>query len=405
LLVVIVVGWRALGASRRASVPSEATAPAISVEVTPVATQTLTISVAAGGSVEAIQDVTVSSKIGGRVIAVPVREGDTVSVGQVLARLETGELMAQLQQAQATLQAAQARLQMLEQGARPQERAQVEATVAQAKANYANAQENFARMKSLYEAGAIGKAQLDAAQLQADVARQQYEAARQQWSMVETGPRIEERQMARAQVAQAQAGLAYARLQVDNATITSPLAGTVTRRFVDPGVTLAFPGQMAVAKVAQIDSVYVVLDVSETDLDRVRLGQPVTLRMDAYPDKVFTGTVREIGQAAEARTRVFRVKAIVPNAGHPLKPGMFGRGEISVARRENALVIPRDAVSDQGGDSTVFVAEGGKAQLRKIRLGVVSGPVVEVLSGLTKGEVVIVTGQSGVTDGTPITVR
>ncbi len=406
LLVVVLIAWRVLGASRRVAAPSQGVPLAVPVEVSPVAVQTLTITVTAGGNVEAIQEVTVSSKIGGRVIAVPVKEGDTVAVGQILTRLESGELTAQVQQAEATLQAAQARLQMVEQGARPQERAQVEATVAQAKANYASAQENLARMKTLYEAGAIGKAQLDAAQLQAEVARQQYEAARQQWGMMETGPRVEERQMARAQVAQAQAGVAYARLQAANATITSPLAGTVTRRFVDPGVTLAFPAQLAVARVAQIDSVYVVLDVSETDLDRVRIGQPVALRMDAYPDKVFTGTVREIGQAAEGRTRVFHVKAIVANPGHPLKPGMFGRGEITIARRENALVIPRDAVFDQGGETAVFIVEGGTtARVRKVRLGVMSGPVAEVISGLTKGDSVIVTGQSGVTDGTAITVR
>ncbi len=404
LLVVVGVGWRVLGASRRASAPAQETPPAVSVEVSPVKSQTLIVTVTAGGSVEALQEVTVSSKISGRVTVVPVKEGDTVAAGQVLARLETAELIAQVQQAEATLQAAQARLRMLEEGPRPQERVQMQGAVALAKANYESAKENLARMRMLYEAGAIGKAQLDAAQLQVDATRQQYEAALQQWNMVETGPRTEEMEVARAQVAQAQAAVAFARLQASNATITSPLAGTVTRRFVDPGVTLAV-GQMAVARVAQIDSVYVVLDVSETDLRRVQVGQPSELRVDAYPDKAFTGTVRELGQAAEGLTRAFRVKVAVANPGHALKPGMFGRGEITVARHENVLVIPRDAVLDQGGESAVFVADAGVARLRKIRLGLVQGPVVEVQDGLGKGENVIVAGQSGLTDGTAITVH
>ncbi len=404
LLVVVGVGWRVLGASRRAPVPAQETPPAISVEVSPVKSQTLIVTVTAGGSVEALQEVTVSSKISGRVTAVPVKEGDTVTVGQVLARLETGELIAQVQQAEATLQATRARLRMLEEGPRSQERVQMQGAVALAKANYESAKENLARMRMLFEAGAIGKAQLDAAQLQVDAARQQYEASLQQWNMVETGPRAEEMEMARAQVAQAQAAVAFARLQASNATITSPLAGTVTRRFVEPGVTLAL-GQMAVARVAQIDSVYVVLDVSETDLSRVQVGQPSELRVDAYPDKAFTGTVRELGQAAEGLTRAFKVKVAVANPGHALKPGMFGRGEITVARHENVLVIPRDAVLDQGGESAVFIVDAGVARLRKIRLGLVQGPVVEVLDGLGKDESVIVAGQSGLTDGTAITVH
>ncbi len=407
LLVLLVgVGWRVLGARGRTSERTQVTAPvAASVEVSPVETRTLQIAVSAAGTVEAIEDVTVSSKISGRVTVVPVREGDAVRAGQVVARLEGGEQAAQVRQAQGALRAAQARLTMLERGPRPQERAQVEDAVAQAKANYENAQLNLARMKSLYEAGAIGKAQLDAAQLQAEVARQQYDAVRQQWSMTETGPRVEELEMARAQVMQAQGALAYAQLQAAATVITAPLTGTVTRRYVDPGVLLATPGQMAVVRVAQIDSVYVVLDVSEGDMNRVRVGQLVKLRMDAYPDKDFSGTVREISPAAEGRSRVFKVKVLTPNAGHPLKPGMFGRGEIAVARHDSAMVIPRDAVIDQGADSAVFVAEGGVARLRKIRVGIVSGPVIEVLAGLSPGDRVIVSGQSGLTDGTPITVR
>jgi len=403
VVAVIGVGWRVLGGSRGAPAATPPASTAVPVEVSPAETQTLVVTVAAAGSTEALLDVTVNAKISGRVTAVLVKEGDTVAAGQVLARLETAELLAQVQQSEAGLQAAQARLRMLEQGARPQERAQVEGAVALAKANYDSARANLARMQMLYEAGAIGKAQLDAAQLQVEAARQQYDAARSQWSMMETGPRAEELDMARAQVAQAQAGVAFARLQAANATITSPLAGTVTRRFVEQGVLLSVSGQ--VARVAQIDSVYVVLDVSETDLGAVHVGQSVALRMDAYPDKPFTGMVREIGQAADGRTRVFKVKVALANPGHLLKPGMFGRGEITVGRHEDAIVIPRDAIVDQGGESAVFVADAGKAQLRKVRLGVVSGPVVEVLSGLAKGEKVIVGGQTGVTDGTAITVR
>ncbi len=471
LIVLVGVAWRVLGSSRRQAAPPP-TEVAVPVEVRPVEARTLVETVVAGGSVAAVEEVTVTTKLTGRVQAVLVKEGDRVRAGQVLVRLESGELAAQVHQAEANLAAAQARLQMLgqgarpqertqaedqvrqaeanlaaaqarlqmvERGARPQERAQVEAAVAQAKANYETAKANLERMQALYETGAISKAQLDAAQLQHDVARSQYDAAVQHWNMVQIGPRPEEIEMARsqvraataqldaaqqqrsliqqgpraqeiemarAQVAQAQAVVSFARLQLGNATITSPLAGAVTLRFVDPGqLVMLMPGQGSLITVAQIDTVDVGLDVSETDLARVRPGQPVALHADAYPDRTFSGTVRDVGLAADPRVRVFKVKVAVANPDHLLKPGMFARGEITTARRERALVIPRDAVLLENGRASVFVVEAGKARMRKVRLGVMSGPVVEVLSGLASGEAVIVTGQSGLVDGAPVAVR
>lgn len=474
VLVVVLVaglGWRVMGAGRRGAAlpPVESAVP---VEVRPVETTTLFETVVAGGSVAGVEDVTIMAKLTGRAEAVLVKEGDRVRAGQVLVRLESGELAAQVLQAEANLASAQARLQMmiegarpqeraqveeqvrqaeanlagaqsrlqmLERGARPQERAQVEAAVAQAKANMDTAKANLDRMQSLFELGAVSKAQLDAAQLQYDVAKSQYDAAKQQWNMTEIGPRIEEIQiarsqvqaaraqrditlqqramiqqgartqeveMARAQVAQVQAGLAFARLQLANATITAPFAGTVTRRLVDPGqLVTTMPGEGMLITVAQIDTVHVGLDVSETDLARVTPGQTVALRVDAYPDRSFTGTVREVGQAADPRVRVFKVKVAVANPDHLLKPGMFARGTITTGQHAQALVIPRDAVTTESGQSTVFIAEAGKARTRKVRLGIMSGPVVEVLEGLAKGDAVIVVGQSGLTDGTPVSAR
>ncbi len=471
LVLVVGLGWRVMGAVRRGTALPPVD-PAVPVEVRPVETTTLFETVVAGGTVAGVEDVTVTAKVTGRVEAVLVKEGDRVRAGQVLVRLEGGELAAQVRQAEANLASAQARLQMmiegarpqeraqveeqvrqaeanlasaqsrlqmLERGARPQERAQVEAAVAQAKANMDTAKANLDRMQSLFELGAVSKAQLDAAQLQYDVAKSQYDAAKQQWNMTEIGPRIEELQMARsqvqaaraqrdmalqqramiqqgartqeldmarAQVAQAQAGLAFARLQLANATITAPFAGTVTRRLVDPGqLVTTMPGQGMVITVAQIDTVHIGLDVSETDLARVKPGQTVALRVDAYPDRSFTGTVVEVGQAADPRVRVFKVKVAVANPDHLLKPGMFARGTITTGQHAQALVIPRDAVTTESGQSTVFIAEAGKARTRKVRLGIMSGPVVEVLEGLTKGDAVIVVGQSGLTDGTPVSAR
>jgi len=406
LVVVIVLAaavWRVLGSGQRSAAPAQQTEAGVPVEVAPVQTKNLLDIVSAGGSVEAAQEVTIAAKIPGRVAAVLVREGDRVLRGQVLIRLEDRELAAQLQQAEGNLAASQARLRLLELGARPQERAQVEQAVAQARASFETAAETLNRMQTLLASGAVSQSQLDAARLQYDVARAQYESARQQLSVVQTGARPEELDMARAQVAQAQAAVTFARLQLANATITSPLSGTVTTRSVEPG-SLASPG-VPLMTVAQIDTVSVVLDVSETDLGRLKVGQIATVRADAYPDLTFRGTIKEIGQAADSRTRTFKVKVAVENARHELKPGMFARAEITIGLRENALVIPRDAVVTENGRSVVFVVIDGRARARQIEVGMISGPVVEVRSGLEAGQSVVVAGQSDLTDGDAVTVR
>jgi HlyD family secretion protein len=471
LILVVGIGWRVMSAGRRAEAPTAAEV-GVPVEVRPAETTTLVERVSAGGSITALREVLVTAKLTARVAAVLVNEGDDVRAGQVLVRLESEDVQAQVRQAEAglaaaaarlrmleegarpqeraqaddqvrsaeaNLAAATARLRMLEEGARPQERAQADAAVAQARANFETAKANLDRMRMLYETGAVSKAQLDAAELQHDVARAQYDAAVQQRSLVQTGPRAQEIemarsqvqaaraqldaarqqralvqqgaraqevQMARAQVAQAQAAVAFARLQLANATVVAPFAGTVTRRLVEPGqLVTPMPGQGALVMLAQIDTVYAGLDVSETDLGRIRVGQPVALRIDAYPDRTFTGTVRELGYAADPRVRVFRIKVAVPNPDHALKPGMFARGEITVATHPGATVIPRSAVVTEGGRTLVFVAEAGIARARTVRLGIASGPMVQVVFGLSKGDAVIVAGHDGLTDGTPVSVR
>jgi RND family efflux transporter MFP subunit len=209
--------------------------------------------------------------------------------------------------------------------------------------------------------------------------------------------------MARSQVAQAQAAVSLIRVQIANTTITSPLAGIVTHRGIEPG-EMAAPG-VPLFTVAKISSVYAVFDVSETDLGRVRQGQPVAVRVDSFPGRLFQGTVRDIAEAGDPRTRVFKVKALVSNADRALKPAMFARGEITVGRASNAIVIPRDAVSTDNGKPSVFVVESGTARTRTIQVGRTYGPLIRVLAGLRPGESVVIAGQSGLTDGTAVTVR
>ncbi|HEY6102536.1 MAG TPA: efflux RND transporter periplasmic adaptor subunit [bacterium] len=408
-IVVIVVilglaGWRVVGRRSRASAPAPQPASAsVPVEVTRVTTRDLVDLVSAGGTIEATDEVVVTAKLPGRVVRVSAGEGDAVGAGQVLVRQDTGELSAQLHQAQAGVDAARARLTLLEQGARPQEKAQVAAAVDQASANYETAKASYERMRMLFETGAVSQAQLDAAKLQMDVSRSQLEVARQQQSLVRTGARPEEIEMARAQVAQAQAAVSLIQVQIANTTITSPIAGIVTHRGIEPG-EMAAPG-IPLFTVAKISAVYAVLDVSETDLGKVRQGQPVSVRVDSVPGRLFQGTVRDIAEAGDPRTRVFKVKALVANTDRALKPAMFARGEITVGRAAGAVVIPRDAVSTDAGKPSVFVVEGGVARTRTIQVGRTYGPLIRVLAGLKPGESVVIAGQSGLTDGTTVSVR
>lgn len=281
--------------------------------------------------------VTVSPKIPGKISQVLVNEGDTVKAGQVIAKIDSAELEAQVAQAKANLAAAQAKLAEIQAGNRPQQIAQAQASVAQAAANLDNARKNYDRLETLYQQGAVSAQQRDAAQTALNVAQAQYDAAVQGYSLAAEGNRPEDIQYAQAQVEQAAATLKNLQLQLDETVITAPADGVIAVKSVNPGEIVA-PGQ-PIFNITVLNDVWISANIEETDIGKVKVGQPVDFTIDAYPGQKFPGQVMEVGPAANSQfsllptentsgnftkvTQRLPVKIKVLDTGdYVLKPGM-----------------------------------------------------------------------------------
>lgn len=285
----------------------------------------------ASGTVEATE-AALGFQVPGRILTVGPREGDRVAAGDELATLDRAELAARRAQAVAQRAAARSLLAELERGARSQEVAQARAAVRAADERVTDARREAERLERLLQSGAIAPADYEKARSTLGVLESQREQAREQLGLLEAGPRDERVSAQRALVAQADAVVQQVDAMLTGAVIKAPFSGTVTIRGREPGETVA--AGSPVLTLVNLDDRWVRIYVREDRLGRLRLGQPVSIRSDTYPDKRYTGTIAFISSQAEFTPRnvqtteervklVYAVKVrITGDPGNELKPGM-----------------------------------------------------------------------------------
>ncbi|OAT87081.1 HlyD family secretion protein [Desulfotomaculum copahuensis] len=298
----------------------------------------------ANGTIEATE-VNVTARVGGTLQKLGVREGDRVKAGQSIGQLDTGSYRIQENQAQAGVAAAQAGLDEAESGARSQEieaaRQDVDALAAQVAAaqdQLTLQEDNLKRAQSLFQAGAIPEQALQEQQTACDTARHklagiqaQQEAARAKLELLQAGSTPQALDRLSAGVTQSEDSLKLARLNLDWTRLVAPISGTVISRNFEPG-ELIHPGAQVVTLLDDRD-LWLNVYVPENQLNQVNVGQPVQIRVDAYPGKAFPGRVEYISPQAEFTPRnvqtkqdrvnlVFRVKVRVTGGWEQLKPGL-----------------------------------------------------------------------------------
>jgi len=363
----------------------------------------------AGGYIIPRRKIQLSSKVTGRVAAVTVEKGDPVRQGQVLVQLEEAEFRAQVEEARGNVRMAQARLAELEAGSRPQEVEQAQATVALAEANWRNAQLNHDRAQQLLARGLLAQGEYDKARMTYEVTQAQVTEAKKRAELVAIGPRREQIALARAQVAAARAALARAETWLAATAITAPTEGTVLERLVEVGemVTTSFVGERgaksSVVSLANLRDLQVELDISQADFNKLTMGQKVLVVPEAYTERTYDGRLVEMAPEANRQKATVQVKVHILNPDAFLRPEMnakvtflqAGSAALDDATRAPAapprLVIPRTAVRHHDGTTTVLLVQEGKAVLRPVTLGRDTPQGVEVLAGLTGGDVLIVT--------------
>jgi HlyD family secretion protein len=286
---------------------------------------------AASGTVEGTE-ADLGFQVPGRVLEISAQEGDVVSGGQELARLDTEELDAMRAAAQAQAAAAEARLAELRRGSRPEEISQAEAAVRAARSRRDDADLDATRARNLFEGGAISRQALDKALTALEVAASGLEQATQALALVREGPRRETIQAQVAMVEQAQANVARADAALTNAVIRAPFAGRVTVRHREPGETVS-PGAPVLTLLDPSDR-WVRIYVREDQIGAVQIGMAARITSDTYPDRSYDGVVTFIGSEAEftprnVQTAEERIKLVYPvkvkitgDPGFELKPGI-----------------------------------------------------------------------------------
>ena len=184
-----------------------------------------------------------------------------------------------------------------------------------------------------------------------------------------------------------------ARLELSYTSVKAPIAGTISERLVKAGNTIA--ANTGVFQITDLDPLLAYLYVPERDFQKLAKGQPVRMTVDAIPDTVFEGEIQLISPVIDPETGTFKVTAAVKDNSGRLAPGMFGRVSIIYDTRYEVPLVPRVALLDTNNEASVFVIENELAQRRQVTTGYASGPNVEVLSGLSAGDRVVVIGQSG----------
>ncbi|MHB1125144.1 MAG: efflux RND transporter periplasmic adaptor subunit [Ramlibacter sp.] len=334
--------------------------------------------------VATLSRVDVGSTITGRVAQVLVDEGARVRRGQKLVRLESDELRAAVAQAVAAERQARARLAGLRSTGRSASRAALD----QAEATLRAAQVELARQQQLVAKGFVSASRVDDARRAVEVAQAQQASARAQVQAgADSGTEVAQ---AQAQLALAQAATQAARVRLAQADVLAPAAARVLARHVEPG-QIVQPGK-ALLSLALDGPTQLVAPVDERFLDQLQVGQPALVVADAFPGQPFPARVLSIAPAVDSQRGAVEVKlALQREAPAFLREDMTLSVDVETGRRERALVVPLSALRAPGSDGaeSVLVVVDGRAQERRVRLGLRTLDAAEVTEGLAAGDRVL----------------
>jgi len=316
------------------------------------------------GTLEARVRVTISPKISGRIEEILVDQGDQVSEGAVLVRLDDDELTQQVEIAVATVAASQAAVERLK-----TDRGRAVAVLTQAKRNHA-------RIEKLIARNAVSESELD--QTVELLAVAEAGMARAEAAIVEGGK----------EVIAAEKTLAYHHARLTDTKLTVPFGGLIVRRQRDPGdvVVLGSP----ILQLVSLEQLWISAWIDETEMARITVGQPTRVVFRSEPERSYPGEVARLGKEVDRETREFVVDVQVLELPMNWAVGQRAEVYIETAYKDNVTLLPATYVRRRKNAPGVFVNHGDRAAWRSVTLGLRSPEMVEVVDGLQPGETVIV---------------
>jgi HlyD family secretion protein len=342
----------------------------------------LTATVSASGEIKPKKNINISALIPGRIIKIGVKEGDVVKAGDFLLKLDSTQYEAYADRDRAFIQSSQAEL-------------------IKAQTTLEKNKSFFNRQKNLFDNGLISKEQLEGAKSQLDIS--------------DAGVRS-----INFQIQQAQASLKSTIDTLNKTTFSSPIDGVITSKRAEEGEmaitgTMNNPGTVLMT-IADLSIMEVEVQVDETDVVGVQLGQTADIRVDAFPNQVIKGKVTEIGSSAIQKTTLaassntqeskdFKVVVTLENPSKLLKPGLSASADIIAAERKGVLAVPisalvlRDKKAEAGAavvskktggeEEGVFVVNGDRAKFVPVKKGIMGELMIEITEGLTEGQEIV----------------
>lgn len=351
----------------------------IPVEVETVGNKTLINTAMVSGKISSETEVAVIPKVPGKVETVNVKVGDTVHKGEVLFTVEQTDLNTAYQLAQAHYQNSKEQWQAA--------KTSLERTKAIAAEKIADLQKTYDNTKALYDAGAASKAQLDQAELGLKELKSTYEGQIEQLSI----------QASDSSLNLVEVQLTQARDALNNATVTAPVDGVVSQVNVQVG-NMATSAQAGVS-LTDTSSVYTTISVAENLVNRLRQADVVKVSVPAVSDKSFEGRIENISPAADGQSHLYPVKVVLANSEGLIKPGMFVKVELTTDKKPDVMAVKSEAVLLKNDKNIVYIIQDDKAVAKEVATGLDTGVDIEILKGLSKGDKVIVKGQTLVDEG------
>ena len=359
------------------------------VKTEPVRQEMVHRAVEVVGTLAAEDEVMLSSEADATVSRILADLGDRVKAGQVLIELDREKRQYSLDQQRAALARALAKFGATETGQLPA----IEQTpdVQRAAAELAQAKQAFERAEELHRRQLVPKQQLDDADATLKAKQAGYDLA------------LQNAKNLRADIDASDAGMKLADRQLRDTYIRAPFDGYVQKRVVSLGELVK--AQSPVMSVVRVDPLKVIAEIPERMGPWIKVGQPVSLQVDAYPDKTLNGSVSRISPAVNIQTRAFAFEARVPNSEALLKPGTFARVRLETSKIEPVLTVPYSAMQYRYGVNRAFVVEGDHLTAYELKTGERVCDRIEIVSGVKAGDAIAVSDIDTLTDGLKVTAK
>src|SRR5215467_14709472 len=392
--------------------------------------QDLTQTVSANGEIKPKKYVNVSSNMMGRIVRLPVKEGDHVQDGTLLVQLESIQSEADVHAAEASLDAAQTEVEGMSASIRSSEAAitSAKAEIARSEADLARAKQNWDRAEKLTKEGVMAKEAYDRAKADYDITAAQLNAAKSRLDQADAqlAQTLKQRDGTAIRIAQQRAALTRVKDQLSKATIRATLDGIITYLPVNEGEIAIVgvqnqPGTVLMT-IADMSVITAEVNVDETDIVNVKLGQEARIKVDALGDKILMGHVSEVGNSALTRSsgtttttsgtsqeaKDFKVVVTLDDPPQELRPGLSTTATIVTATRQHVLTVPIQALTIREFDADaeaikndpakskkkiekegVFTLKNGIALFRQVKTGITGTTDIEVLDGVAENDDIV----------------